>query len=366
MSSPLFRTLTAMAAGVAAVSTATVHAQPAEVEIATDKDWEHAWTEMRFPASIGEFERSGVTAFEERETNIAGSYYHAGTDTILTLYIYRPGNASTAIWFDRALIAIGAPDAYGAVDLEDMKIASFIPSGGSKASGLSAVLAVDGNFRSTGVAMYRSGEWLVKVRVSSRRLSVAQMDSVLKSTLGRMPALDNVDPNPAQFVAECDAVPTSSATVVTDNLGTIALGEAIALVAMQLPEEDRETLEETGSREVDPATLTYCREGPRSRQYNVFRSTDGNDRFTVALGDAGRSVDVYPDAVATELDTTSAMTTYAVRSATGLEYVLHTPYVGLPSVQQVGQSLSGQVIATVTRPLEDGVGADISLSVAPE
>lgn len=135
---------------------------------------------------------------------------------------------------------------------------------------------------------------------------------------------------------------------------------------MQMPEEDRATLEETGSLEADPATLTYCREGPRSRQYNVFRSTDGSYRFTVALGDAGRSVDVYPDAVATELDTTSAMTTYAVRSATGLEYVLHTPYVGLPSVQQVGQSLSGQVIATVTRPLEDGVGADISLSVTPE
>ena len=366
MSSPFVRTFAAIAVGFAAVSGTLAHAQPAEVEIAADKDWEHAWTQMRFPAAIGEFERSSVTAFEERETNIAASYYHGSTDTILTLYIYRPGNPSTAIWFDRALIAIGAGEAYGAVDLEDMKIGTFVPAGGVKASGLSAVLAVDGNFRSTGVALYRAEEWLVKVRISSRRLSVAQMDSALKAILGQLPALDGIDPNPAQFVSECDAVPARSATAVEGDLGTIALGEAVALVAMQMPEEDRTTLEQSGSLEADPATLTYCREGPRSGQYNIFHPTDGSDRFTVALGDAGAGVDVYPDAVATELDAASGMTTYAVRSATGLKYILHTPYRGLPSIQQVGRSLNGQVIATVTRPLEDGVGADISLSVAPE
>ena len=56
-------------------------------------------------------------------------------------------------------------------------------------------------------------------------------------------------------------------------------------------------------------------------------------------------------------------TFFAVQTASGLEYTLHGPYQGLPNLNQVSQSVNGQVIAKVSRPLEDGVGATITLGV---
>ena len=385
------------------------YAQVTNVEIDDDDVWEHQWTEMAFPAQFGPFRRNRVSAFEERETNISANYNDEETGALLSLYIYRPGNPSTAIWFDRALTAIDErgvteADSYGEVDIEDLKIRRFIPSGGAKPSGLFAVLAVEGNrVRSTGVALYRAGEWLVKVRISSVGLDVPQMDLLLKQTLNELPALNGLDQAPAQFISLCDTpFAPRGAEEITEDLTALAL--SLALLKTKSFQNQVTSLLGGSTNANAPS---YCREGPRNNQFNLYRRIGRTPAYSVAVGDAGFSIDVFPDITERffsgsdheaagsadiqddegQLDnlrtdasepypiageTTSPTSsqdepvTYAVRTADGLEYTFYTPYRGLPNLDQISQSVNGARLATASRPLEEGEEATITLFTQPE
>lgn len=359
---------TALAVGVIGIP---AHAQPTEIPVSSDETWKHEWTQMRFPPKIGSFERGKVRAFEERETNLAGGYNDSETDTFMTIYIYRPGNPSTSIWFDRALVAIGASDQdedgreYGEVDLEALKIRTFVPKGGTAKSGLSATLAVEGaDIRSTSVALYRAGEWLVKVRVSSYRLSVSEMDMMLTKVLDQLPALSEIDPQPAQFIKQCTTEPTQvSASAITEGLTAAAISQAAMLTALPAL---KAAFDQGPAPRNGASKLGYCREGRRARRFNVYRPLGGPDGYSVALNDAGFSIEVYPESAGILPRDDNEEPTFVVQTADGLEYSLHTPFRGRPSLEQVSTSLNGPVIAKVSRPLEEGVGAQITLSAPPE
>jgi len=362
--------LRTICAATALACASAAYAQPAQVDISSGEDWEHEWTAMEFPAVIGGFERGSITAFEERETNISARYTDDKTRTILSLYIYRPGNPSTSIWFDRALIAIGVTEDYGSVDLERVKIGRFVPSGGEAESGLSAVLAVNGPMRSTGVALYRSGEWLVKVRISSEELSVSQMDALLRTTLADLPALDQVDGESAKFVGQCsDTLSYEDAQLLSENLGAGALAAALSAAAEQnIAREEAAGQDKSADREElglkNTSGLAYCREGERNQRFNLFRPLDGSDRYSLALGDAGFSVEVYPSIVMTELREEDDATVYTVRTASGTNYSFHTPFLGRPSPPLAAQSaLQGPTISSVSRPLGDD---DVAININSE
>ena len=387
---------------------APAHAQMTDVEIGDDEVWEHQWTEMAFPAQFGPFRRNRVSALEERGTNIFANYNDDETGTLLSLYIYRPGNPSTAIWFDRALTAIDErgvtkADNYGEVDIEDLKIRRFIPSGGTKPSGLFAVLAVEGNrVRSTGVALYRAGEWLVKVRISSVGLDVPQMDLLLKQTLNELPALNGLDQAPAQFILPCDtSFAPRGAEEITEDLTALAL--SLALLKTKSFQNQVTSLLGGSTNANAPS---YCREGPRNNQFNLYRRMSTTPAYSLAVGDAGFSIDVFPDKIErfsgsddeaagsadirddeSQLDNPSTdasepypvareataptpsqdgPVTYAVRTADGLEYTFYTPYRGLPNLDQLSQSVNGARFATASRPLEEGEEATITLFTQPE
>ena len=129
--------------------------------------------------------------------------------------------------------------------------------------------------------------------------------------------------------------------------------------------------------------------------------------YSVAVGDAGFSIDVLPDITERffsgsddeaagsadirddegQLDNPSTdasepypvareataptpsqdgPVTYAVRTADGLEYTFYTPYRGLPNLDQLSQSVNGARLATASRPLEEGEEATITLFTQPE
>ncbi|MEM6475885.1 MAG: hypothetical protein AAF687_06935, partial [Pseudomonadota bacterium] len=246
--------------------------------------WEHDWTEMEFPPNIGTFERMRVSAFEKRQTNVSASYYEQATSTFLTIYAYRPGNPNPAIWFDRTLVAINVrSDDFGKIDLDDLKVGTFVPPGGSVESGQYAVTKVQGRAISTAAAIYRAGEWLIKVRISSERLNVGELETLTKSTLAGLPALEDVSDNPAYFVEQC------SNTVNYSRAEPVARGGNEGMAAALMLASSLSGLDEDAG---PSKPVRLCREGPRAKEYNLFRPIDDSAGYTVAIGDAGSSIEV--------------------------------------------------------------------------
>lgn len=330
--------------GVALGGTTPALAQPTEIEISPDQDWQHRWTSMQFPARIDEFEREKVFEFEDRETNVSANYWDEKTETILSIYIYRPGNPEVAIWFDRALYSIGARDVLGTVDIDDMKVGNFVPSGGTVAAGQYAVIRVDGNFRSTAVSLYRAGEWLVKLRISSRRLSVSKMDALVRKTLSGMPPLDGVASELAYFVEECDTpLSFSQSLPFNDPKGDMALALEASLAAIPV-----------GSAEAgDTTPARYCREGPQQQQVSIYRKGGSPDSYFVAVGDSGSGFSVFPlPLYGAEPGGESAVSVHRVQSASGLAVSIHRPFIGMPTIQEAADAVYRQPsLARVSRPL---------------
>ena len=343
----------AAATGLAVVGLgAPATAQVQELAIPSENDWQHQWTAMEFPADLGKFERNRVMQFEERQTNVAANYADLATQTILTLYIYRPPHPDTSIWFDRALVAIGAGEFNG-------RAASFTPNGGTAESGQYAAIKVRGNYRSTAVALYRAGEWLVKVRISSRKLKVDAMENLMTSTLAALPALEGVSSSPAYIVAPCDEpmqfggaspVPAEEAQGMA-----MALALSVSSIAMSV---DGEGAEEAAT----PAR--FCREGERQQRVNLYRPGGSQKDYVLAMGDSGFSVDVSPQMALDELmGEESNSPSYQVRSANGLETTIHTAFSGMPTPEQAMEAVfNAPALARINRPLgEEETNVELSV-----
>jgi len=187
-------------------------AEPQEVEIAAETDWKHQWTPMRFPASLGDFKRDRIYQFQERESDISANYLDPAGN-LLSLYIYRPGLAEPAIWHDRALVSLGANDVMF----------------GSNESGALTVLTSKGAFRSTGVAIYSSGDWLIKVRLSSRGLDPEGLETLLREVLLALPEMPDYSEQKAYLIEPClDTVEyTAAERLKNEGAGTGSLATVL-------------------------------------------------------------------------------------------------------------------------------------------
>lgn len=332
-------------------------AQPSELAIASDKDWQHQWTAMAFPARIDGFLREKVLQFEDRQTNVAANYWDEDSKTLLSIYIYRPVQPDSAIWFDRALVAIGANEIYEKVDLDTVKVDSFAPRGSDVASGNYAVIALDGRFKSTAVSLYRSGEWLIKLRISSQELSVPQMDRLLKKVLAGLPETGQPDAQPAYLVEECTtSLAFGPAKPFSDPNGDAALALEASLIAMTT---------KMANVSAGPP-VRYCREGSRGGEFSIYRANGRPDGYTVAVGDAGKTFAVFPQPLyGAEPGGASAVNVHRVQSGDGLSWSIFRPFVGMPSIQQAIDTVyGGAPLSEVGRPLGDE-NINVRLLVAP-
>ncbi len=333
---------------------APASAQVPAIEIAVDKDWQHDWTPMVFPAQIDSFQRQTINQFEERDTNIASQYYDEETKTHLSIYIYRPGNPNSAIWFDRALMSIGARDIYGDVDLEEMKVGSFVPNGGTVESGQYAVIKPSGRFRSTAVSLYQAGEWLVKLRISSRELRVGPMETLLQSINGALPALENISRTPAYFVKLCETPMSTKAAaeIEADSGMSVALG--LSFVTGNETEVQDQLADANGAPD-GQSPRQYCRFGEREPSFNVYRPGETSNQYYVATGDSGFGVMVAPDPLLGLLSGDEAKVhRITVSTSSGLITQILGVFDATPNLDQTIQAVNnGRVIATINRTLGD-------------
>ncbi|MEM6858552.1 MAG: hypothetical protein AAF559_11830 [Pseudomonadota bacterium] len=303
--------------------------------------------------------------FEDQQTNLAAVYYDPKSDDLLSVYIFRPMEPDASIWFDRALYSIGVrEDYFGEVVLDGLTLSGFVPRGGAVQSGRYAVLDASGRYKSTSVAIYRAGDWLVKVRISSASLEVQALEKLTIDTLSALPELEDVGSQPAYLVQQCEDPLAFTKSVPLDHpkgdsalaieASLLAFGEAAGLPK---PENLKEFLE----GDALPA-VNYCRDGERAAQFNIYRPVDTNDRYIVALNDAGNSISVFPRPIFMNEDQRSV---HRIHSGNPVITTVFRPHVGLPDLEDLTQATRQTPMARVVRPLGEE-GAKITIFTPPD
>ena len=343
-------------AGLLLTSGASVPAlaEPATVEIAENADWSHQWTAMRFPAQWGDFSRQQIVQFQDRESDISARYSDAA-GTVLSIYIYRPGFASAPIWHDRALVAMGADDVmFGTDGVLGKRTATFAPNGSEIESGLLTVLTSNGDFRSTGLGIYQAGEWLVKLRLSSRRLDPEGLEELLRKVLSIAPKLEGYGETPAYLIEPCfDQVKYTIAERFKPQLGSDPF-EGMSTVMMDLVGR-----EVAANIEADSPDQTYCREGAGGSEGSIYRQPGSQDSYIIAFGDSGTSAHAGPalslDAILSKEDPEAVQKThFTVTYSTATHKRMFMPFASLPQPNQAGRAvLMEKPVVTSKRPLKN-------------
>lgn len=162
---------------IVALLLAALVAKPAHAE-----DWRHGPSGISIPDLPRGFHRGRETD-NSRDGSGSDVFIQLGSDSEpVTLYVYRAAFPNPALWFERVRQAINVN-----VAAKDTRVEPRIFTLGESAAANGLREEIDlpegANYRTSAVAIAQYGEWLVKVRVTSRRLDVAgvrtRMDQLL-------------------------------------------------------------------------------------------------------------------------------------------------------------------------------------------
>lgn len=322
------------------------------IELPADQSWEHQWTNMEFPAEIIGLNNRRITQFEDKEGNVSAQYFDDDYQTVVSIYIFRPGNPDPSIWHDRGIAAIQANERMGPFDLDSRDTRQFVPPGGTTASGILSVFGGSGEYKSTAVALFRADAWLVKIRVSSVAWAQERMSSEVDAIIRQLPEMVGVHEQASYPIKNCttsiDFMDASRADPAEIDMMQLGIASGI-LGAGDLAELKDET---------EPEKV-YCRQGDHKPQFGIYRPDGALDRYLMAFGDAGFSVDVAKDngvlPLLTENDRQSASPTYyTVSTADALITRQFLPFLGLPTPNQAATAaFRDNPISSVSRPLGD-------------
>ena len=101
-------------------------------------------------------------------------------------------------------------------------------------------------------------------------------------------------------------------------------------------------------------TPTYCRQGARVPEFNIYRPNESLSQYYLGVGDAGFGVSVAPDPIQALIQDPSATEpTTLVSTSSGLEKSLYAAFDGTPNVEQAIAAINGRRMAATNRPLGD-------------
>ncbi|QYJ06038.1 hypothetical protein [Qipengyuania flava] len=333
-------------------------AQVPDMDFPADQDFVHEWTGITLPASIGALKRGPIKAFQERQSNIGSQYSDEG-NTFLSVYLYRHGAGDASVWHDRARHAIVSRDAYADFDPDAWRTTYFAPGGSGPKSGIMTVGQSDGGtYRSTGVAIFTRGEWMMKIRMSSRRLDATALQGAMTTALNQlgMTAAGSGE-NAAYPIEQCaDDITFSNAERITDPNRISELSAVGGINAAT--RDDLAAMMQGGSQ------ARYCRQGDNREAYSLYRDRGTKDAYLVAWRDAGVAIVVsrVGDIVGLSSGNDGQHPEYAAILSSALEHKLGGPFDGLPSPQQAYEAAFGDsYFATATRPLGDE-GSEVTVT----
>jgi hypothetical protein len=255
-----------------------------EIAAPAGAPWKHAQTGITLPSSLLGIARGAIDDNSSSEIDVFAGYDNDQA-TVITLYVFRPALASVPMWFDRSESQVLMRDVYGNATPVAAPVA-FAPPGGKTASGLRRIyLPGKGPYKSTGLAIMPMGEWLVAVRISSQQFDAAALDAKLDEVIKALGWPRGVaDADAAVPVVAC-ATPIAyakKAKLKPPSMMDALLGATLS------------NIKPTDEEKAKAVPVIWCREGPPQQKYAVYRSVGNDTGYTIAMGDAGRVIDVSP------------------------------------------------------------------------
>jgi hypothetical protein len=270
-----------IALGLAAIGQAAVAQRELRtIEAPAGSGWTHAQSKLVLPASVAGLPRGKIGDATQEELDVVADYSDHSNGMIATVYVYRTGLPDAAIWFDRAVWAIQVTPVYALNGAALPAPSTFSASGSGKAIGLRQSIALTApDLRSTAVAVAPIGKWMVKVRLSSKNLDAAALDSKLSEVLAALgwPAEAGTGREIAAVVDCAKPLKTKKAKIVPQDMGQMLMA-AVSDVAM----------------ERDGRQPVYCREPGLPASFGVYRADGSENSYVLTLDDAGNAMSVSP------------------------------------------------------------------------
>ena len=270
-------------------------AQSKNVEIADADVWTHEPTGIVLAPAIVGFYRTEVASTAPADLDMQVQYRNRTGSAFATFYIFHPAAGDLPLWFDRAHTVIATSDRFKPD--ENSGVPVLFETGGP--INLPAMRAVfrptTPGFTSTGVALIGVGDWIAKVRMSSTAMNNEELDGALTEFIDSIKFAEDDDPIDPQAFLQKTAV---SPALIADCLSRLSLNgkakkvkttgsDAISGAFIGSLSGDAQTIQ----AKEDAAPIVYCRDSQLGT-HAVYRPDGADDRYLIALTDAGRVVSV--------------------------------------------------------------------------
>lgn len=317
--------------------------------------WKHEPSGLALPPAIAGFARGKITRFDEEGRNVAIAF--RGTDdTFATLYVYRAGVPSVAIWSDRAASVMLSNSKLGEVDPDTLIIAPFSPPAGA---GADSGVRISAGFRgegagATGLSLHVHDGWLVKLRMTSRSLSAAGLDARIAALVGALdlPRASETAPLYAA-IEECENrldAEKPAKLVALDTTANILIGGIIGSLR-----------DERAGAWSDP-DARWCRDAASRREYGIYRSSSSRNSYLLAYGDSGTSLFAARYNMVSLIKPSRLF--LAVQSD-GTREVVYPPFDRLPTPAQMA-GLPGNLAPVMSFDLRPGADGAATIHVNAE
>jgi hypothetical protein len=250
--------------------------------------WQHARSEVILPTRIGDLPRRGIVENTADEVDVGAHYEDASTR--ITVVLFRPQQADVGVWFDRAEQVLASNPMLRDIAPVETAPVAFAPPGGNVLSGLRRAYISSGEWRATATALYPTGRWLVKIRVSSSTRDANALSRLIDAAIAGITLhASAITPPPARIILPC-ATPVRwrTARAMQPSMMDALLGAAMISMAASGDLDDADDPAEAAPRQ--PVALlspTLCRDATPLAMASAYRDPAVADAYWVALGDAG-------------------------------------------------------------------------------
>ncbi len=342
---------------------APAHAQQSglrDINGKAGKAWLHKSTGIAFPATLAGVDRTRIVDTTQDEWDVFSNYHSLDGNLFISLYVYETQLPEARISFDRAAKAISSRPANALESFGEIKPLSapvvFAPAQGEAKSGVRQSFTLEGaQMRSTALAIFPyGGNWLIKVRISSRTNSGAETDALMTRVLTEwQPPKDKVKQREATEIAPC-----------AKPLGVLPRSENVTFKTTQ--DLMNVALSEAGSNVARTSYLrpSYCLAEKTAEEPDVYQKLDDAGGYVIPISDNGTFIAAKPDLLGsllaydpadpTSMDKKRADPDFIVTwSAPGLVLVSF-PQTTLPPPEQALEiTIRGDIVVSSKRTHDD-------------